>query len=188
MTNYHKIYNYQKMITHDKITLIIAAAHSIALNNILSLKNKNTVKLSPLIKQSRLSLKLIYYRKFSFSWYVNNLKYIIYKIHIYFYTTIIIFNTNRYLNLFSWKKKNIKELLKFKNRKMKNLKKKKIELWKSSKSQIFFLLHLFPITLSNIHHTASNDVSPPEQLLWICLTESRHQNSTPDKNLEPVDV
>lgn len=182
MTNYHKMYNYQKMITHDKITLIIAAAHSIALNNILSLKNKNTVKLSPLIKQSRLSLKLIYYRKFSFSWYVNNLKYIIYKIHIYLYTTIIIFNTNWYLNLFSWKKRNIKELLKFKNRKMKNLKKKNRTLEKFEES------NLLPITLSNIHHTASNDVSPPEQLLWICLTESRHQNSTPDKNLEPVDV
>lgn len=141
MTNYHKMYNYQKMITHDKITLIIAAAHSIALNNILSLKNKNTVKLSPLIKQSRLSLKLIYYRKFSFSWYVNNLKYIIYKIHIYLYTTIIIFNTNRYLNLFSWKKRNIKELLKFKNRKMKNLKKKNRTLEKFEES------NLLPITL-----------------------------------------
>lgn len=31
MTNYLKTCNYQKMIIHDKITLIIAAAHSIAL-------------------------------------------------------------------------------------------------------------------------------------------------------------
>lgn len=75
-----------------------------------------------------------------------------------------------------------KKLLKFKNRKMKNLKKKNRTLEKFEES------NLLPITLSNIHHTASNDVSPPEQLLWICLTESRHQNSTPDKNLEPVDV
>lgn len=81
MTNYLKTCNYQKMIIHDKITLprLIQSR----LNNIARLKNKNTVKLSPLVKQSRLSLKLIYYRKFSFL-----LKYIIYKIYIHLHMTL----------------------------------------------------------------------------------------------------